>query len=94
MTLFDLIPPVPEHWKRPPYVIIDDEGKVKKNEVVKAVKVLTPEERDHARQKAEDYNAKRRAMTAVRLANEAKLKQETEGMVYTATLERGVWGES
>lgn len=67
MTLQDILcPPIPEEWKKEPYVIFEDGG-FEKNEEVKPQKVINAEARDRARQRAEEYNAKRRQQTAVRL---------------------------
>lgn len=58
MTLFDLIPPIPEWWKKEPYAIVNEEGLVKKPRKVKE-KVLS--DRQLYRRECDlKYNQKRR----------------------------------
>lgn len=79
MTLADILcPPIPEEWKKEPYVIVK-EGEEELAEEVKEKLEQSYLLRMKTRKKAEAYNAKRRADTAERIAR-TKLGKSQEEM--------------
>lgn len=98
MTLFDLIPPIPQSWKRKPYVIIE-EGVVKQLEPVikkpkKANCYRDVYQEDYRRENREKLNQKRREWYQKIGKVRNTVKKEMKRMELLAKVERGFQGES